>query len=79
MNPYKLIQGLYTPDQIENYRGKYRHESPPHVYALAEEAYRNMVNQLESQWYISIVVFNNFFLVSSLVVNLVLARLKQAN
>lgn len=49
MNPYCAIPGLYAPEQVETYRGKYRHELPPHVFAIAEEAYRNLVNNGESQ------------------------------
>ena len=41
VNPYKDL-GLTTPEYIRLYRGKFRHELPPHIFALAEETYRNM-------------------------------------
>jgi myosin heavy subunit len=34
VNPFKPIKGLYTERTIQDYRGKYRYEMPPHVYAL---------------------------------------------
>ena len=49
VNPFKPISGLYTPDTLKSYRGKYPYELSPHVYALAEEMYRQMIANAESQ------------------------------
>eukprot|EP00937_MAST-01D_sp_MAST-1D-sp2_P004213 g4213.t1 len=43
VNPFKPIGGLYGPSQIKRYLGRYHYENPPHVYATAESAYRNLV------------------------------------
>ena len=42
VNPYKWLP-IYTEKVIEMYKGKKRHEMPPHVYAIADQAYRNML------------------------------------
>ena len=42
VNPYKWLP-IYTEKIIEMYKGKKRHEMPPHVYAIADLAYRNML------------------------------------
>ena len=42
VNPYKWLP-IYTEKLIEMYKGKKRHEMPPHVYAIADQAYRNML------------------------------------
>eukprot|EP01120_Amphizonella_sp_Union-15-10_P012713 TRINITY_DN5718_c0_g1_i1.p1 TRINITY_DN5718_c0_g1~~TRINITY_DN5718_c0_g1_i1.p1 ORF type:complete len:1049 (-),score=243.18 TRINITY_DN5718_c0_g1_i1:114-3260(-) len=49
VNPFRWIKGLCDDEQVEEYRGRFRHELRPNVFALAEEAYRNMKNELESQ------------------------------
>jgi myosin-1 len=41
INPYKDL-GLTTDEYVRLYRGKFRHELPPHIFALAEETYRAM-------------------------------------
>ncbi|QQP52398.1 Myosin 5, partial [Caligus rogercresseyi] len=41
INPYCELQ-IYGNDQIANYRGKGIGDLDPHVYALAEEAFRRM-------------------------------------
>jgi myosin-1 len=43
VNPYTVISNLYTPATLNRYVGKKIFENPPHVYAVAENAYRNMV------------------------------------
>jgi len=43
VNPYTEISGLYTTSTLNKYVGKKIFENPPHVYAVAESAYRNMV------------------------------------
>ncbi|CAL8257929.1 unnamed protein product [Boreogadus saida] len=42
VNPYKNLQ-VYTESIVEMYRGKKRHEMPPHIYAISEAAYRSML------------------------------------
>ncbi len=42
VNPYKLLS-IYSEKIIEMYKGKKRHEVPPHIYAVADNAYRNML------------------------------------
>ena len=41
VNPYKDL-GLTTDEYVRLYKGKFRHELPPHIFALAEETYRAM-------------------------------------
>jgi myosin-1 len=40
VNPFKHIPGLCDPEQVDDYRNRFRYEVPPNIYALAEEAYR---------------------------------------
>eukprot|EP01114_Cavostelium_apophysatum_P003671 TRINITY_DN1374_c0_g3_i1.p1 TRINITY_DN1374_c0_g3~~TRINITY_DN1374_c0_g3_i1.p1 ORF type:complete len:1131 (-),score=356.14 TRINITY_DN1374_c0_g3_i1:89-3481(-) len=49
VNPYKEIKGLYIDRVLKDYKGKYRYEMPPHVYALADDMYRTMLNDRFSQ------------------------------
>jgi myosin heavy subunit len=42
VNPYKKLP-IYTERVVELYKGKKRHEVPPHVYAIADSAYRSML------------------------------------
>jgi myosin-1 len=49
VNPYKNIQDLYGPVQMEMYRGVNFYELPPHVYALADTAFRSMKSENEDQ------------------------------
>lgn len=42
VNPYRRLP-IYTEKVVELYKGKKRHEVPPHVYAIADTAYRNML------------------------------------
>lgn len=41
-NPYYDIPKLYGPESIKSYRGKSLGTLPPHVYAIADKAYRDM-------------------------------------
>lgn len=43
VNPFKEIPGLYGVEQIPKYRHRFAHEAVPHVFALAEAAYRDIV------------------------------------
>ncbi|XP_056283446.1 myosin VIa isoform X4 [Pseudoliparis swirei] len=42
VNPYYDIPKLYIPETISNYRGRSLGTLPPHVYAIADKAYRDM-------------------------------------
>ncbi|XP_057292691.1 unconventional myosin-X-like isoform X2 [Hydractinia symbiolongicarpus] len=42
VNPYKIISGLYENDVINSYNNKYLGDMPPHIYAIANEAYYAM-------------------------------------
>uniref|UniRef100_A0A3Q1B6T5 Unconventional myosin-VI n=1 Tax=Amphiprion ocellaris TaxID=80972 RepID=A0A3Q1B6T5_AMPOC len=42
VNPYYDIPKLYSPDTIKKYRGRSLGTLPPHVYAIADKAYRDM-------------------------------------
>ncbi|KAI4900953.1 hypothetical protein NFI96_026666, partial [Prochilodus magdalenae] len=42
VNPYYDIPKLYSPDSIKQYRGRSLGTLPPHVYAIADKAYRDM-------------------------------------
>jgi len=48
LNPYKSLP-IYTNNMIEAFKGKKRHERPPHVFAIAETAYRSLLQDHENQ------------------------------
>ncbi|GCC37748.1 hypothetical protein chiPu_0016254, partial [Chiloscyllium punctatum] len=48
VNPYKMLP-IYTEKIVEMYKGKKRHEMPPHIYAIADTAYRSMLQDREDQ------------------------------
>uniref|UniRef100_A0A3Q3IGA7 Myosin, heavy chain 10, non-muscle n=1 Tax=Monopterus albus TaxID=43700 RepID=A0A3Q3IGA7_MONAL len=48
INPYKNLP-IYSENIIEMYKGKKRHEMPPHIYAISESAYRCMLQDREDQ------------------------------
>lgn len=49
VNPFRMIKNLYGDAMIREYYGRYLHEHPPHVYALAEDAYRTLRYDRENQ------------------------------
>eukprot|EP01122_Echinamoeba_exundans_P000766 TRINITY_DN106_c0_g2_i1.p1 TRINITY_DN106_c0_g2~~TRINITY_DN106_c0_g2_i1.p1 ORF type:complete len:1054 (-),score=319.54 TRINITY_DN106_c0_g2_i1:104-3265(-) len=49
VNPFKRIPNLCDDAQVDDYKNRFRHEVPPNIFALAEEAYRAMKNQQENQ------------------------------
>mmetsp|Transcript_27233 Transcript_27233/g.38371 ORF Transcript_27233/g.38371 Transcript_27233/m.38371 type:complete len:1003 (-) Transcript_27233:51-3059(-) len=49
MNPYKKMDHLYNSKKIDEYRGRYMYEVPPHVYALSNDVYRNLLQHQENQ------------------------------
>ncbi|XP_062304310.1 myosin-9-like isoform X2 [Osmerus eperlanus] len=48
INPYKNLP-IYSEDIVDMYRGKKRHEMPPHIYAITDTAYRSMMQDREDQ------------------------------
>merc|ERR1719411_1967397 len=48
INPYQRIP-IYTEKIVELYKGKKRHEVPPHVFAITDTAYRSMLQDREDQ------------------------------
>lgn len=42
VNPFKDVTGLYGPHMMDLYRGRALGELSPHVYAVADAAYRDM-------------------------------------
>lgn len=48
VNPFKQLP-YFTGKQVEQYQGAAFYENPPHVYALADNMYRNMVIDSEKQ------------------------------
>jgi myosin heavy chain 6/7 len=42
INPYKRLP-IYTESVVKMFIGKRRNEIPPHLFAVADEAYRNMI------------------------------------
>merc|ERR1712038_1000252 len=48
VNPYKRYP-MYTPTVVKMYLGKRKNEVPPHLWAISETAYRNMVTNGKNQ------------------------------
>lgn len=48
INPYKRLP-IYTNSVATMYMGKRRTEMPPHLFAVSDEAYRNMLVDHENQ------------------------------
>jgi myosin heavy subunit len=48
INPFKPLP-IYSNDIVELYKGKRRNEVAPHVYAIADVAYRNMLSDRVNQ------------------------------
>merc|ERR1712077_55236 len=48
VNPYKRYP-IYTPTCVKLYLGKRRNEVPPHLWAITETAYRNMLTNIKNQ------------------------------
>uniref|UniRef100_A0A8C2VQ80 Myosin IH n=1 Tax=Chinchilla lanigera TaxID=34839 RepID=A0A8C2VQ80_CHILA len=49
VNPYQEL-GIYTMNQMELYQGVNFFELPPHVYAIADNAYRMMCSELNNHF-----------------------------
>ncbi|TAQ89190.1 hypothetical protein B7494_g2481 [Chlorociboria aeruginascens] len=48
INPYCTLP-IYTNEYINMYKGQTREETKPHIYAMADEAFRNLVEEGENQ------------------------------
>jgi len=48
INPYKRLP-IYTPNVVAKYRGKRRTEMPPHLFAVADNAFQAMVQNRSNQ------------------------------
>lgn len=49
VNPYKNLP-IYSEDIVNMYKGKKRHEMPPHIYAITDTAYRSMMQGTCPVW-----------------------------
>ncbi|XP_076277428.1 myosin heavy chain 95F jaguar isoform X2 [Lasioglossum baleicum] len=49
VNPYCEVKDLYSPKTIKSYQGKSLGETPPHVFAIADKAFRDMKVLKQSQ------------------------------
>lgn len=48
VNPYRPLP-IYTNEYMRMYRGRQREENKPHIYAMADGAFRNLVEEGENQ------------------------------
>lgn len=48
VNPYCPLP-IYTNEYINMYKGRSREDTKPHVYAMADEAFRNLIDEGENQ------------------------------
>ena len=48
INPYCLLP-IYTNEYINIYKGQSREDTKPHIFAMADEAFRNLVEEGENQ------------------------------
>ncbi|KAL8104813.1 myosin-6-like [Apium graveolens] len=49
VNPFQNLPHLYDKDVMKKYRGAALHELSPHPFAIADTAYRHMINEAVSQ------------------------------
>eukprot|EP01125_Pyxidicula_operculata_P008053 TRINITY_DN2724_c0_g1_i1.p1 TRINITY_DN2724_c0_g1~~TRINITY_DN2724_c0_g1_i1.p1 ORF type:complete len:1027 (-),score=294.17 TRINITY_DN2724_c0_g1_i1:177-3257(-) len=49
VNPFRHIPGICDIEQVADFKGRFRHEVPPNIFALAEDCYRKMKNEQENQ------------------------------
>lgn len=57
VNPYKHLP-IYSEDIVNMYKGKKRHEMPPHIYAITDTAYRSMMQGTRPDWQLTDVSLN---------------------
>lgn len=48
VNPYCPLS-IYTNEYINMYKGRSREDTKPHIYAMADEAFRNLIDEGENQ------------------------------
>ncbi|XP_053174096.1 myosin-7B-like [Scomber japonicus] len=48
VNPYKWLP-VYTPEVVTAYKGRRRSDMPPHIYAIADNAYYDLLQNRENQ------------------------------
>nr|XP_004573299.2 myosin-7B [Maylandia zebra] len=48
VNPYKWLP-VYTPEVVTAYKGRRRADMPPHIYAIADNAYTDLLQNRENQ------------------------------
>lgn len=48
VNPYRNLP-IYSEKQISGYKSKRRNEAPPHIFAIADTAYQDMIANRENQ------------------------------
>ncbi|XP_077411934.1 myosin-9-like isoform X2 [Vanacampus margaritifer] len=48
INPYKNLP-IYSDEIVDMYKGKKKHEMPPHIYAITDISYRSMMQDREDQ------------------------------
>ncbi|XP_028266577.1 myosin-7B-like [Parambassis ranga] len=48
VNPYKWLP-VYSPEVITAYKGRRRTDTPPHIYAIADNAYSDLLQNRENQ------------------------------
>ena len=48
VNPYRPLP-IYTDEYMKLYRGRLREDTKPHIYAMADGAFRNLVEEGENQ------------------------------
>ena len=44
VNPFKQINGVYSPAMTTAYHGAYSYERAPHIYSPAEETFRALLS-----------------------------------
>ena len=49
VNPFKTILGLYGSVQQSKYKGKSRSDCPPHIFAVADNCYTQMLDSESHQ------------------------------
>ena len=57
VNPYKRFP-IYTPTTVKLYLGKRRNEVPPHLFAISDGAYAQMMNDAKDQSMLITLVLN---------------------
>lgn len=49
INPFARVDSLYVPQMVQIYAGKQRSSQAPHLFAIAEEAYTDMLRDVKNQ------------------------------